>query len=56
MTLSYYDRIIAGITVSMAAGAMIGISTQVPLNVATMAGSLAAGGFMYDGMFRNAPV
>lgn len=54
--MEYYDRIIAGITVSMAAGVMVGVGTPVPVNMATMAGSVAAGGFMYDGMFRNAPV
>lgn len=54
--MSYYDRLLAGMVLSLGAGAGIGLLTVVPVNVGVGLGALAASVFMYDGMFRNAPI
>lgn len=54
--MSYYDRLLAGMVLSLGAGAGIGLLTAAPVNLGVSLGALAAAGFMYDGMFRNAPI
>ena len=55
LDLDYYDKILGGIGLSLAAGASTGFLTSVPLPHAVGAGSLVAIGLMYHGMFRNGP-
>ncbi len=54
--MEYYDQILTGMFCSIAAGAIVGAFTHVPLNMAAGMGALTAAGFMYHGMFQRAPV
>lgn len=54
--MSYYDRILAGMVLSLGTGAGIGLLTAVPVNLGVSLGALGAAGLMYDGMFRRAPI
>lgn len=53
---SYYDRLLAGMVLSLGIGAGIGLLTAVPANLGVSLGALAASALMYDGMFRHAPI
>lgn len=54
--MSYYDRLLAGMVLSLGAGAGIGLLTSVPANIGVSIGALGSAVLMYDGMFRNAPL
>ena len=55
LDLDYYDEILAGMSLSLAVGASIGVLTSVPLPHAVGGGALVALVLMYHGMFRNGP-
>ncbi|MDY6778386.1 MAG: hypothetical protein SVU32_06975 [Candidatus Nanohaloarchaea archaeon] len=54
--MEYYDKILAGIFGSLVTGAAVGAFGPLPLNMTLAGGSALSMGFMYHGMFRNAPV
>lgn len=54
--MRYYDKILAGMSSCLISGASIGFLTPISSNFAIGAGAAASMGFMYHGMFRNAPV
>lgn len=54
--MNYYDAILAGIFASLTAGVSLGMLTPLSLNLSVAIGAVAAAGFMYHGMFQNAPV
>ena len=53
--VDYYDKILAGISLSLVMGTLIGVLTTIPLPYGVGSGALVAIGLMYDGMFRNGP-
>ena len=55
MTLEYYDKILAGIGVSLAIGTVTGFFTQLPIRYTVGAGAAISMGLMYHGMFMNGP-
>lgn len=55
MDFNYYDKVLAGISISLASGAVLGISTVVPIQYAVGGGAAVSIGIMYHGMFKNAP-
>lgn len=56
MTVDYYDKILGGISLSLAAGASAGVMTGMPLPHGIGAGAAVSIVLMYDGMFRNGPL
>ncbi|MEY7847787.1 hypothetical protein AB7C87_01095 [Natrarchaeobius sp. A-rgal3] len=54
--LSYYDKILVGIGVSLVGGLLISVFTVVTLNTGVLLGALAASGFVYHAMFENPPL
>lgn len=54
-SLSYYDKILAAITVSLGGGVVAGVITPYSLRVGLLAGALLATLFVYDAAFRNPP-
>ncbi|MCW8172756.1 MULTISPECIES: hypothetical protein [Natrialba] len=54
--VSYYDKILAGIAVSLVGGILLGTFTAVTLNTGILLGALAASGFVYHAMFENPPL
>lgn len=54
--MQYYDHILAGMFLSLSGSVLLGILTSLPVNFAVGGGALASIGFMYHGMFKNAPV
>lgn len=54
--MEYYDFILAGIMLSMVSGLFVGLATSLSLNMAVGVGAISAIGFMYHGMFQQAPV
>lgn len=56
LNLDYYDKILAGITVSLAAGGSLGALTKISLAYSLGAGAAVSLVLMYDGMFRNGPL
>lgn len=55
-SLQYYDLVLLGVAVSVAAGTGVGVVTDVPLMVAVVAASLLAIAFIGHGLFVNGPV
>ncbi|MFB6242401.1 MAG: hypothetical protein ABEJ36_06400 [Candidatus Nanosalina sp.] len=56
LEIDYYDKVLAGMTVSLGAGASIGVLTGVPVQYAVGGGAAVSIGIMYHGMFRNGPL
>ena len=56
MEIDYYDKVLAGITASLASGASIGLLTSVPVQYAVGGGAAVAIGIIYHGIFMNGPV
>lgn len=56
MELDYYDRILAGISFSLLAGASAGFLTTIPLQYSIGAGAAVSIVLMYHGMFENGPI
>lgn len=54
-SLTYYDKILAVIAVSLSGGALVGVITDLRLRVGLLAGALIATLFVYHAMFRNPP-
>lgn len=54
--MKYYDKILIGIMASVFMGVVMGILTSVPLSSAVAMGGVVSIGFMYHGMFKNAPI
>lgn len=54
--MDYYDKVLAGITTSLATGASVGIFTGVPVQYAVGGGAAVSIGIMYHGMFENGPI
>ncbi|WEL19558.1 hypothetical protein [Candidatus Nanohalococcus occultus] len=54
--LGYYDKILAGMTFSLASGATAGVLTSFPLQYTFGAGAAVSMGLMYHGMFENGPI
>jgi hypothetical protein len=55
LPLTYYDRILAAIGVSLGGGVLGGLLTDLELRVAVLAGALVATVFVDDALFRNPP-
>jgi len=55
-SVTYYDRVLAAIAVSLLAGGLAGLFTPVAVVTGLAAGSVAATVFVYAGLFRNPPV
>ncbi len=53
--LDYYDKILAGMGLSLAGGGLTGFLTSLPVPHAFGGGALIAIVLMYHGMFRNGP-
>lgn len=53
--VTYYDRVLAAIAVSLLAGGLAGVFTPVTVTTGLAAGSIAATAFVYAGLFRNPP-
>lgn len=56
MDVDYYDKILAGISLSLLAGVSAGFLTSLPLQYSAGAGAGVSMLFMYHGMFRNGPL
>lgn len=56
MQFDYYDKVLAGITASLASGASVGLLTKVPVQYAVGGGAAIAIGIIYHGIFMNGPV
>jgi hypothetical protein len=54
--VEYYDAILTGMAISIIAGVSLGLFTSLPLNLTVGGGAVVAAGFMYHGMFENAPI
>lgn len=54
-SLSYYDKILAAIAVSLGGGLFAGVVTTLRLHVGLLAGALLATIFVYHAVFRNPP-
>lgn len=55
LPLTYYDRILLAIGVSLGGGVVGGLLTDLGLRVGALAGALVATAFVYDALFRNPP-
>jgi hypothetical protein len=55
LPLTYYDRILAAIGVSLGGGVLGGLLTDVEVRVTVLVGALVATVFVYDALFRNPP-
>lgn len=55
ITLTYYDKILVAIPVSLVGGILVGLLTSVPVRLGLLAGALIATIWIYDAMFRNPP-
>lgn len=53
--INYYDKILLGIAFSLTGGALIGFTTDVPLQYGLGGGAAASTILMYHGMFRHGP-
>ena len=56
MHVDYYDKVLAGMTTSLATGASVGVLTGVPVQYAVGGGAAVSIGIMYHGMFKNGPL
>ncbi len=54
-SLSYYDKILIAIAVSLGGGVLTGAVTAFSFQVGLIAGTVVATVFVYDAMFRNPP-
>lgn len=54
--LTYYDKILAAIALSLSSGALAAVITDLRLRVGLLAGALVATTFVYHALFRNPPV
>ncbi|MFB6191147.1 MAG: hypothetical protein ABEJ64_01865 [Candidatus Nanohaloarchaea archaeon] len=54
--IDYYDKVLAGMTASLASGASVALFTSVPVPYAVGGGAAVSIGIMYHGMFRNGPM
>ena len=55
MQLEYYDKILAGIAVSLGLGTATGYFSTLPIQYTIAVGAAIAIGFMYHGMFQKSP-
>lgn len=55
MSIDYYDKVLAGISGSLAVGTAAGLLTSMPVPYGVGAGAAVSIAIMYHGMFRNAP-
>lgn len=53
--INYYDKILLGISASLAIGGLMGFSTGIPLQYGLGGGAAISTLLMYHGMFRNGP-
>lgn len=56
MDIDYYDKILAGIAISLFGGASLGFITSIPLQYSFGGGALISIILMYHGMFENGPI
>lgn len=56
VSLTYYDRILAGIAASLLAGAVLGMVGEWGFYVGMLGGALVATLFVYLALFRNPPL
>lgn len=56
MKIDYYDKILAGIALSLFAGGSAGLMTSIPLQYSFGAGAAVSIALMYHGMFENGPL
>jgi hypothetical protein len=56
LNINYYDKILAGILLSLLAGGSIGAFTKISLAYSLGSGAAVSLLLMYDGMFRNGPI
>lgn len=56
LNINYYDKILAGILLSLLAGGSIGALTKISLAYSLGSGAAVSLLLMYDGMFRNGPI
>lgn len=54
--INYYDKVLAGITLSLLIGTSLGITTKMPVQYGVGSGAAISIGIMYHGMFRNGPL
>lgn len=54
-SLSYYDKILLAVAISLAGGFTTGMVTPVRLQLGLLAGALGATVFVYHAMFQNPP-
>lgn len=54
--LTYYDKILAGIALSLISGGFVGLITDLRLRVGLLAGALVATTLVYHALFRNPPL
>lgn len=54
--LSYYDKIVGAIAVSLLGGLLLGILTSIAFHIGVFLGALTATVFMFDALFRNPPL
>ncbi len=56
MKINYYDKILAGIALSLLAGGSVGFLTNIPLQYSFGVGAAVSIALMYHGMFENGPL
>lgn len=56
LKIDYYDKVLGGMTASLASGASLGVFTGIPAQYAVGAGAAVSIGIMYHGIFRNGPI
>lgn len=54
--LSYYDKIVGAIAVSLLSGLLLGVLTSIAFHIGVFLGALTATVFMLDALFRNPPL
>lgn len=55
ISLDYYDKILAAISMSLGGGVLVGVVTTASLREGLLAGALFATIFVYDAVFRKPP-
>jgi hypothetical protein len=53
--LSYYDKVLVAIAVSLSGGSVVGALTPVEFRLGLLGGALLATLFVYDAVFRHPP-
>ena len=56
VTLTYYDKILVAIAVSLGGGTLTGVVTGFGRQTGIFAGALVATLFLYDAIYRNPPL